>query len=106
MIQGLRGENSALANQVSDLKTHVKSLEAYGRKKKQEVTDAACFYACKTRGELMASYSAGDMLGWSAEQDVATWLKLQEEMDPPVGEDGFDVGHSDDEAKSKCSKGS
>ncbi|CAH9081364.1 unnamed protein product [Cuscuta europaea] len=96
MIQSLRGGNSTLTNQISTLKTRVKLLEAYGRKKKQEVTDAACFYAWKTRGELMASFLAGEMSNWTAEQDVATWLKLQEEMDPPIGEDGFDVGQSDD----------
>ncbi|CAH9082324.1 unnamed protein product [Cuscuta europaea] len=104
MIQSLRGDNSTLVNQISTLKTRIKLLEAYGRKKKQEVTDAACFYAWKTRGELMASFLAGEMSNWTAEQDVATWLKLQEEMDPPIGEDGFDVGQSDDEAESRRSR--
>ncbi|CAH9119760.1 unnamed protein product [Cuscuta europaea] len=103
MIQSLRGDNSTLTNQISTLKTRIKLLEAYGRKKKQEVTDAACFYAWKTRGELMASFLAGETSSWTAEQDVATWLKLQDEMDPPIGEDGFDVGQSDNEAESRRS---
>ncbi|CAH9071283.1 unnamed protein product [Cuscuta europaea] len=60
-IQNLRGDNSTLVNQISTLKTRIKLLEAYGRKKKQEVTDATCFYARKTRGELMASFIAGEM---------------------------------------------
>ncbi|CAH9081280.1 unnamed protein product [Cuscuta europaea] len=102
-IQSLRSDNSMLTTQISTLKTRIKSLEAYGRKKKQEVTDAACFYAWKTRGELMTSFLAGEMSNWTAEQDVATWLKLQDEMDPPIGEDGFDVGQSDNEAESRRS---
>ncbi|CAH9082811.1 unnamed protein product [Cuscuta europaea] len=102
-IQSLRGDNSTLTTQISTLKTRIKSLEAYGRKKKQEVTDAACFYAWKTRGELMTSFLAGETSSWTAEQDVATWLKLQDEMDPPIGEDGFDVGQSDNEAESRRS---
>ncbi|CAH9050810.1 unnamed protein product [Cuscuta europaea] len=52
----------------------------------------------------MTSFLAGEMSNWAAEQDVATWSKLQDEMDPPIGEDGFDIGQSDNEADSRRSQ--
>ncbi|CAH9106812.1 unnamed protein product, partial [Cuscuta europaea] len=36
-IQSLRSDSSILTTQISTLKIRIKSLEAYGRKKKQEV---------------------------------------------------------------------
>ncbi|CAH9116701.1 unnamed protein product [Cuscuta epithymum] len=99
-ILELQEQNSAYSAQVSLLKDRILALEAYGRKKKQEVTNAACFYAWKTRGELMEAFLAGETSGWKAEQDVASWRELQEEMDPPIADDGFDVGESDNEADS------
>ncbi|CAH9110124.1 unnamed protein product [Cuscuta epithymum] len=99
-IRELQEQNSAYSAQVSLLKDRVLALEAYGGKKRQEVTNAACFYAWKTRGELMEAFLAGETSGWKAEQDVASWRELQEEMDPPIADDGFDVGESDNEADS------
>ncbi|CAH9123261.1 unnamed protein product [Cuscuta epithymum] len=101
LVQDLQKEVSAQSAQISRLVDRIKALEAYGRKKKQEVTDAACYYVWQTRGELMASFLAGESSGWNAEEDIATWKKVQEDMDPPIAEDGFDVGQSDGEADSQ-----
>ncbi|CAH9139235.1 unnamed protein product [Cuscuta epithymum] len=101
LVQDLQREVSAQSAQISRLVNRTKALEAYGRKKKQEVTDAACYYVWQTRGDLMASFLAGESSNWNAEEDIATWKKVQEDMDPPVAEDGFDVGQSDGEADSQ-----
>ncbi|CAH9085614.1 unnamed protein product [Cuscuta epithymum] len=101
LVQDLQKEVTAQSAQISRLVDRIKALEAYGRKKKQEVIDAACYYVWQTRGDLMASFLAGESANWNAEEDIATWKKVQEDMDSPVAEDGFDVGQSDGEADSK-----
>ncbi|CAH9090920.1 unnamed protein product [Cuscuta europaea] len=56
LVRELEDKSSTQSAQILQLNTRVKSLEAYGRKKKQEVIDAACYYVWKTRGELMTSF--------------------------------------------------
>ncbi|CAH9112381.1 unnamed protein product [Cuscuta europaea] len=46
-----------------DIKTksnRIKSLEEYGRRKRQEVIDAAGFYTWQTKKDIMASFMAGE----------------------------------------------
>ncbi|CAH9081198.1 unnamed protein product [Cuscuta europaea] len=50
LVQELEANSSTLSAQILQLEARVKSLDAYGRKKKQEVINAACYYAWKTRG--------------------------------------------------------
>ncbi|CAH9066335.1 unnamed protein product, partial [Cuscuta epithymum] len=69
-IRGLINESSMQAAQNLKLSKRVQVLEAYGRRKRQEVTDAACYYVWKTRGELMKSFLAGETSNWEAEKDV------------------------------------
>ncbi|CAH9080439.1 unnamed protein product [Cuscuta europaea] len=61
LVQELEDKSSTQSAQILQLNARVKSLEAYGRKKKQEVIDAACYYVWKTRGELMTSFIKGEM---------------------------------------------
>ncbi|CAH9110112.1 unnamed protein product [Cuscuta epithymum] len=56
-----------------DLRTRdarIKGLEEYGRRKRQEVVDAAAYYAWQTKKDIMKSYLAGEADKWTPEEDI------------------------------------
>ncbi|CAH9114437.1 unnamed protein product [Cuscuta europaea] len=100
VVNRLNDEIKVLNAKLEVQAARIKSLEDYGRKKRQEVIDTTEFYAWQTKKDIMKSFLAGESDKWDLQADIDTWEMYFEGSDPPVGDDGFDLGTCNTEADS------
>ncbi|CAH9085921.1 unnamed protein product [Cuscuta epithymum] len=90
----------SLSDRLKGKDARIASLEEYGKKKRQEVVQAAGYYTWLTRKDLMKSFLAGESSNWNPQQDIDTWDANFADEEPPVGDDDFDLGPYNAEAES------
>ncbi|CAH9084038.1 unnamed protein product [Cuscuta europaea] len=100
VVNRLNDEIKVLDAKLEVQAARIKSLEDYGRRKRQEVIDTVEFYAWQTKKDIMKSFLVGETDKWDPQADIDTWEMYFEGSDPPVGDDGFDLGTCNAEADS------